>query len=280
MRGKMEKTEYLTSAIEFLGKATEEILDGRTPDRFPILHFAIGTELLLKSLLQKINPTFIYKDTSFKNCIRLEYSGLKIDKKNDEISTSPDADTVSLRSAVQRYLYFSEITNKNANLLFHLDQLRGSVVHCSPSGEELKKGIEFIRSELYLILDLLIKEQAISGIVLNRELLEKAAAKQREAKFSETMEALRAKHLKIYKSKKDSDRMIGDFKLWKLLESDGTREVECPACGKTACLTEEVEYDYSSGEISTLGLIPKELECPHCGMKIIEYAIFDYFGIK
>lgn len=243
------------------------------------LFLALGVEKIFKHMLQNINPSYIYKDTSFKNCAPIIYKQKMIKLNSEEISKTPDADTITLRTAVFRLKLFSNTIEKHSNMLLSLSSYRDVIAHCTFDELDLNKLVKINRCEMYFFLSELQDETNLDLKDSDRLITLTANELKNEYELDDRMNTLIEKHKNII-NEKIAKKQINRDKL-PLIAVGGNRVTyPCPICGNDSVVDFEPEFDYSDGESWFVGLYPTQLKCSFCELELNNYDELDYFDIE
>ena len=271
------QNQYLEDAKYFFKKSTPMINQSVSKDEIidSMLFFALGIERLLKSILWEINPIFIFTDQSFKNIAPALYSDklLPSHKQNKEFSKKPNPDVLTFKRSLLRAKEFSATTNKHLNVLFALSNYRDNIAHLPLEKIDLEKAKKLLidhyiivssdySNELNIPIEELIGDQP-PGLVL----LAKTSLSETEHKIKQK---LLSHHQYWKKISEDSDRFNEISRLNKIYEGIADRYslIECPACGNTAEIIVEPDYDCSDGEVRIVGAFPTAMYCQYCDLEL------------
>jgi hypothetical protein len=285
--------EYLEDAKKLIGMCSRHISEEMDEDGAiqGALFLALGMEKLLKHLLVKINPIFILKSSDFKHSAAALYSHLFCSDGEGEVAKQPDTDVLTFRSSLTRARVFSAAANTNSQLLYSLAGWRDVIVHRPTSEVDkavlarmLKKdAVELLSSfatELNLDLSDFLGLETSRLVDLSKKLSD-------QVKFEERMEELLTSHRVLWEHRKKTNQLIFEQATAitrNLLKQTGPDfmydEVSCPACGNTATVRIEPDYDSADGESYLAGVYVQELSCFFCSLRLQSYEELSFFGVN
>ena len=271
------KNQYFADAKYFFKKSTPMITQNASKDEIigAMLFFALGIERLLKSILWEINPIFVFTDQSFKNMAPALYSDklLPSHKQNKEFSKKPNADVLTFKRSLLRAKEFSAATNKHLNVLFALSNYRDNIAHLPLEKIDFEKAKKLLidhyisvgsdySNELNIPIEELIGDQP-PGL----ELLAKTSLSETERDIKQKLLSHHQYWKRISEDPSKSDKISKLNKKYERM-ADQYGLVECPACGNTAEIFVEPNYDYSDGEVWIVGIFPTSMYCEYCGLAL------------
>jgi len=165
------KNEYQNDAMQFLRRTSDIVSEKMSSQDVveAILFLALGMERVLKGVLFKINPAYVYKISEFKNTAPILYPHLMVSKSDGkELANSPDCDVLSFRQSLSRARFFSTASAKHMSLLFSLSNFRDIIAHNLISGLDQSKAQKLPLRDLYPLLsdfqqELNVKPEEIFG---------------------------------------------------------------------------------------------------------------------
>lgn len=278
---------YYEDARSFLSKCSAlvkvQMLDTDILDA--TLFFAIGMERLLKALLSRLNPVFVYVDQSFKNTAPLLYKEHLAPSAhwNKEFAKQPDEKVIAYRLALLRAKEFSPAANRHYSTLLDLSDLRDIIVHRQLSEFDFDKAKSLLAAFLPITRDFATEcevslPELIGDLIHGLEFLTK--------QYAGTTEERVKKKLEYYRSQWDGwkDDQVQSGRIQQLHgiydDPEAHDHAECPACGNVAEFSAELDYDYADGQLYPVGVYPTALRCPFCGFFTDDGEEMDYLGLQ
>ncbi len=278
---------FKRDAPVFLGRALASALsEPKGEDVFPgILLAALGFERLLKAILWSVNPTYTLIDTSFKNsapAIYREHIKQVGSKSQDEVADKPNTDVLSFRVAVLRAGLFSKCVDGNRGTLLKLSHLRDLLAHCDLSNLNQEDAREFFLGSIFPLVEEFANEgwidlAKVSGGKANQlSLIAVDHTPDLEARVARRL----AHHRKVYAARKPEE-----LARLKNLPAPPHRygtwydKMTCPACGNTASVKFEVDFDIEDGHAVPVGMFVDKLACPFCDLSATDHEELEVLGV-
>lgn len=278
---------YTKDAELFLAQALAAIQDEIS---FPELvggltSLAFGFERVFKAILFDVNPVYVLQNDGFKNSAPLFYSkGFTHDKAHhkDVVSEKPDGDVISFRTALFRACVFSEQVAEHRGRLMSLNNIRDTIAH-RPLSE-----LDETRCRIALLGDALsiLKEMHAGGHVnLNQLAGDRLSMLERIAidytvDVPARVEARLEHHRKLYYTRASENPTADQSLRGRYTPGrDLGYLVQCPACGNTAEVETEVDYDVMDGEAVPTGVFVSRLHCRFCDLDVSDYEELDEMKI-
>lgn len=278
---------YYEDASSFLSKCSALVKDQMSEADIldATLFFAIGIERLLKALLSRLNPVFVYVDQSFKNTAPLLYKDhlAPSAQSNREFSKQPDPKVIAYRLALLRAKEFSPSANRHYSTLLDLSDLRDIIVHRQLSEFDFDKAKALLAAFLPITRDFATERgislpELVGDQIHGLEFLTKQYAGSTEGRVKKKLEYYRARWDERKNDPEQSARIEQLHELYH--DSEAYDRAECPACGNVAKFSAELDYDYSDGQVYPVGVYPTALRCPFCGFYTDDGEEMDNLGLQ
>lgn len=281
--------EFLRDGCRFTQRAVEQIVDPGVRDEESILNLALGSERLLKGLLFELNPTFVYKNPDFKHMVAVLHSE-RVQKGSEEVARKPEQDVISFRQAVARACAVSPSVLRHKSFYYRLSSQRDIVAHCPLSQLNETTCHNILRRDSYSILTDLANELSLSPRTLfgskstglgtlcakNQDDVEKRVATRLDVHRRKWEEIEQTPGQREKRAKRTRARIetLGNHPDYV------AREIGCPACGESAIVVVELEYDIVDREPVIAGAFVTELRCLYCKLVVSEYDEIDYLNLN
>jgi hypothetical protein len=240
------------------------------------LLYALGIERVLKGILYEVNPVYVFKEPAFKHTVTALYQHRIVGTggKSPELAKDPNHDVLSYREALSRAAVLSSVAQGNLATLHRIARARDIIAHCplSPLTHDEMWRLTYLdaphvvsafESELALSMGTLtghgeddpaeIRARQNAATTLQTKVQEHA--RQWDAMKAHALNSEHAaKRLAVLEQLAGRDRFYVAF--------------PCPACGNSAALESEVDFDWSDGESVPQGVFPVRLECTFCNLVV------------
>jgi hypothetical protein len=270
---------YRTDAELFLKRSLDAI---REDIDFPSLvgglaDLAFGLERVFKAILYDINPIYVLQDDSFKNSAAVFYGprfSHASSSLTDVVTSKPNSDVISFRTALFRACLFSGQVAEHRGRLMAINNIRDTIAHRPLSElDEAKCRVSLLGDALAILKELeagrYLDLKKLAGGRLT--IIEKIAIEYNTDIDARVVERLEH-HRKLYKAKvkeyPDIDAALGSRYKPGI---DTGYLIECPACGNTAEVETDVDYDVMDGEAVPVGEFVEHLHCKFCDLDVTDF---------
>ena len=254
-----------------------------------LLNFALGFERLFKGILHEVNPVYLLQDESFKNSAPLLYkhkfdlAGQSTKSFESTVAENPCGDVLAFRAALFRCCLFSAAINKNKGRLMRLNGMRDIIAHRLLAELDLDKCRSMILGDAFNVLrDLeaahILDLSELAGKRLAT--LQRLAIGQSED-VSKRVEEILKFHEEFYRRRQKRDGRFERILKDKYSERKvgGDYWIPCPACGNTAEVHTEIDYDWCDHEAVPIGIFITRLRCAFCKLDVDDYEELQQMGV-
>jgi len=276
--------QFELDARFFLEKAACHITTSGADIVESTLFLALGLERLLKSILFRINPAFVFIKPDFENLTKILYKDLTVSEYKFKDGSNCNSDVITFRASIQRAGAFSQVTFRHTALLNTLANFRDIIAHTTLSELDRDKMTNLLNRDYYPLIisyceELQVRPELYLG-QYHRQLATLAA--EHQDSVEERLDIKLRFHKQQWESRSGSsdfvNRMRGrtEYVLNReMIDGRYRTETDCPACGNTAVLNLEVDYDICDGQAMPMGVFVNSIECMFCQLRINDYDEMD-----
>jgi len=293
--------EFLKDALSNLRRASALLAGDQSEEAVQnaILQFAFGVERIFKSIVSDVNPLFILEREKFENALGVLYrdklipAHRKVVEKEAAKQSGFNRNVLPFKGSMLRAAKFSQTVEDNIGAFTKLSDMRGVVAHRHLSELNRDEAWRFMLRIFHPTVERFAAElgypaaEAFEGH--SHWLAEQSLRITAEENLKARLDKLFAEHAKRWeKAKSDAAHVAkAERSTAAALKNDPNRDTIsedtlCPACGRAAILTIEVDWDVegASGPGFVTGVYVSGLECYFCGLQLNDYEEFDYLKLN
>ncbi len=283
-------SDFLEDARTLLQQTSNKISEDVTDEEVieAILLFALGIERVLKEILHRVNPLYVYKKMDFKYTVYQLYKESLLPSSN--LLKKPPAssnDMIAFGLALSSVLNISKTAQLDSGKLIYLKKMRDIIAHRPLKELNLKEAKKFLLEHFIKIIHDFAKELDvnINTLVTDSTRLVIISTKCQKS-VSSSVELKLSTHKQTWDKSEPTPKIIQKIEkenheamtISKTSDVD-VIEIPCPACNNRALLFIEPDFDVEGSNSWVVGIFVSQLLCNYCGLKINDFEEIDYLEL-
>jgi hypothetical protein len=279
---------WLRDAIELFGIAEARRGSDRNQLLQCALFTALGIERLLKALLYRVNPLYVYQKQDFAHTLPVHYPAhvQPSGQRHKILAENPDENVVSMRTAAHRARVVSKAVSDHFSTIHNLIDVRDRICHCDLLTITDERLSVIVGRDAWQLVFALAAELGITASVLLHDSEAAAEDALQEANAPKNLNARIARHQALFESLSSIPEHIAAAHKRAQLDLTKARavgeavwEFPCPACSNSAVVSGDVEYDWDGVEHYPIGVAVDGLRCYFCDLFVDDYHEIDLLRI-